>query len=200
MVDLTLLQSVSYIAGALGVCIAAIFYVLNLRISQRNQELMLKAQRQTLETRQIQLMMQLSEFITTKEGMRNYLEFNNMEWKDYDDFEKKYGSDVNPDSYALRESLAGWFNKAGILLREGMIDRELLYGFLGFAAISAWNKYGGLVRTQRELWKMPELWRSWEYLYGEMVKIAAERGMDSNFKEDPRYTDEMRRKIIAKSA
>ncbi len=39
MVDLALLQSVSYIAGSLGVCVAAIFYVLNLRISQKNQEI-----------------------------------------------------------------------------------------------------------------------------------------------------------------
>jgi hypothetical protein len=43
MVDIALLQSVSYIAGAFGVCVAAIFYVLNLRISQRNMK-------QTLET------------------------------------------------------------------------------------------------------------------------------------------------------
>ena len=31
MVDLALLQSVSYIAGALGVCVAASYYVMNLR-------------------------------------------------------------------------------------------------------------------------------------------------------------------------
>ncbi|MCX6654296.1 MAG: hypothetical protein NTY03_04145, partial [Candidatus Bathyarchaeota archaeon] len=62
MVDLALLQSISYMAGALGVCVAAIFYVLNLRISQknqeinqRNQELSLKNQQQTLETRQAQM-------------------------------------------------------------------------------------------------------------------------------------------------
>jgi hypothetical protein len=47
MVNLALLQSASYIAGALGVCVAAIFYVLNLRISQRNQELTLKALEQS---------------------------------------------------------------------------------------------------------------------------------------------------------
>ena len=192
MVDLALLQSVSYIAGALGVCIAATFYVLNLRISQRNMK-------QTLETRQTQLMMQLSEFITTKEGMKNYLEFISMEWTDYDDFEKKYGSDVNPDNYALRESMAGWFNKAGLLLRYGIMDRVLLYDFFGFAAIGLWNKYGEMIRTQRELWAMPELWRDWEYLYDEMVKIGAERGIDAHWKEDPRYTDEMRRKLAAKS-
>ena len=207
MVDLVVLQSISYIAGATGVAIAAIFYVLNLRISQKNQEinqknqeLMLKAQQQTLETRQFQLLMQLSEFINTKEGMRNYLEFISMEWKDYDDFEKKYGSNVNPDNYALRESLAGWFNKAGLLLRHGMIDRVLLYDFLGIAAIGLWNKYGEIIRTSRELWAMPELWRDWEYLYGELVKIGAERGLDIHFKEDPRYTDEVRRRLAAKTA
>ncbi len=31
MVDLALLQSVSYIAGALGVCVAAFYYVMMLR-------------------------------------------------------------------------------------------------------------------------------------------------------------------------
>ena len=192
MVDLALLQSVSYIAGASGVCIAAIFYVLNLRISQRNMK-------QTLDTRQFQLLMQLSEFINTKEGMKNYLEFVHMEWKDYDDFEKKYGSDVNPDSYVLREAMAGWLNKAGILLRYGMMDRELLYDYYGFISIGLWNKYGEIIRTQRELWAMPELYRWWEYLYEEMVKIAAERGMDTHWKEDARYTDEMRRRMAAKS-
>ena len=131
--------------------------------------------------------------------MKNYLEFISMEWTDYDDFEKKYGSDVNPDSYALRESMAGWLNKAGILLKYGIMDRELLYDFLGPAAIGMWNLYGEIIRTQREFAHMPELWRDWEYLYGEMVKIGAERGIDASFKEDLRYTDEVKRRIAAKS-
>jgi flagellar biogenesis protein FliO len=48
MVDLALLQSISYMAGALGVCVAAIYYVMKLRTKQTN----LKT---TLETRQMQL-------------------------------------------------------------------------------------------------------------------------------------------------
>ena len=36
MVDLSLLQSVSYIAGALGVCVAAAYYVMNLRENRKN--------------------------------------------------------------------------------------------------------------------------------------------------------------------
>ncbi|MCX6655794.1 MAG: hypothetical protein NTY03_11860, partial [Candidatus Bathyarchaeota archaeon] len=55
-----------YMVAATGVLVAAVFYILNLRISQKNQELSLKTQElalksqdQTLETRQAQLFMQL---------------------------------------------------------------------------------------------------------------------------------------------
>jgi hypothetical protein len=54
LVDLVVLQTVSYLAGAIGVLIAAVSYATNLRVSQRNQELTLKAQQQTLETRKLQ--------------------------------------------------------------------------------------------------------------------------------------------------
>jgi hypothetical protein len=93
MVDLALLQSVSYIAGALGVCIAAIFYVLNLRISQRNQRL-------TLETRKAQFYTQIYQQLRGEASQRRYYDVMNMEWKDYDDFERRYGSDDHPDMRA----------------------------------------------------------------------------------------------------
>jgi hypothetical protein len=83
--------------------------------------------------------MQLSEFTTNKDGVKNYLEFISMEWTDYNDFEKKYSSSMNPESYALRESMADWFNKASLLLRYGIMDRKLLYDFFGFSAIALWN-------------------------------------------------------------
>jgi hypothetical protein len=38
MVDLALLQSVSYMAGAIGVCVAAAYYVMNLRNAERDRQ------------------------------------------------------------------------------------------------------------------------------------------------------------------
>ena len=70
MVDITLLQQVSYIAGALGVCIAAIFYVLNLRISQRNMRL-------TLETRRLSLIESIASHVTNEEGEKRMQELSN---------------------------------------------------------------------------------------------------------------------------
>jgi hypothetical protein len=99
LVDIALLQSVSYIAGALGVCVAAIYYVMNLKISQRNQEislknqelsqktqeLALKAQEQNLETRQAQLFMNIYQTSYSKEYQtaRNKIR---PPVKDYDEF------------------------------------------------------------------------------------------------------------------
>ena len=47
MVDLAEIQAAYYMVAATGVLEAAVFYILNLRISQRNQGLMLKAQEQS---------------------------------------------------------------------------------------------------------------------------------------------------------
>ncbi len=70
MVDLALLQSASYIAGAIGVCVAAGYYIVNLSMSQR------KAKIDTTN--------QLLQLIVSREGVREYLELLNMEWKDYE--------------------------------------------------------------------------------------------------------------------
>ena len=48
MVDLIVLQSVSYVAAAIGVFVAAVYYVMTLRTTQRNM-------RMTLETRKLQI-------------------------------------------------------------------------------------------------------------------------------------------------
>ena len=90
---LSTLQSISYIAGATGVCIAAVFYVLNLRISQRNQELNLKSQQMTLETRQTQLFMQIYQRFGEKSIMEalNKVIFE-MNYSNYDEFMEKYTS------------------------------------------------------------------------------------------------------------
>ncbi len=41
MVDLTILPPISYIAAAIGVCIANIFYILTLRETTRNRKVVL---------------------------------------------------------------------------------------------------------------------------------------------------------------
>jgi hypothetical protein len=128
MVDLALLQSASYIAGALGVCVAAAYYVMNLRISQKNQELGLKTQEHALESRQTQLTMQLYERMSTKEYMDTFTEIlNKWTWSDYDDFKSKYGINGDPEKYAKFSSMCMDFEQIGILMKYGAFNPNMFY-------------------------------------------------------------------------
>jgi hypothetical protein len=163
MVDLVLLQSVSYIAGASGVCIAAIFYVLNLRISQRNMRL-------TLETRRLSLIENIASRVTDEEGEKRMQELSNYEWTDYADFDKKYGSENNVSAASKRYALWSNYNKIGMMLRKGLVEVEDLY-MLGLWAVPLfWEKYKPIVEETRRRYAGKEYLMDLEYLAAEMVK------------------------------
>ena len=167
MFDLALLQSVSYIAGASGVCIAAIFYVLNLRISQRNM-------RQTLETRKLQFVTSITNQQLSEEGQRRYGELLNMEWKDYDDFEKKYGSDYNLDNYAKRMNVWKTYNTLGMLVREKLIEPEVLWRINDVNPCFMWSKFKDIIVEQRKRYG-GDRWgylSDFKFLNDEMLRIA----------------------------
>jgi hypothetical protein len=146
MADLALLQSVSYIAGALGVCVAAAYYVMNLRLSQKNQELSLKTQEHTLETRQTQLTMQLYEKMSTKEYLDNFNEILTMwSWKDYDDFKSKYGSDADQEKWMKFNTVLVDWEQIGILMKYGAFDPNMLYDQWGGYFIDFWEKIESVV-------------------------------------------------------
>jgi hypothetical protein len=162
MVDLALLQSISYTAGALGVCIAAIFYVLNLRISQKNMRL-------TLETRRIVLIENIASRVTDEEGEKRVEELLNYEWTDYADFDRKYGSENNVGASAKRYALWTDYNKIGMMLRKGLVEVEDLY-VLGLVEIPFfWEKYRPIVEETRRRYHGKEYLRDFEYLAAEIL-------------------------------
>ncbi len=91
MVDLALLQSVSYIAGALGVCVAAIYYLINLR--------------ETLRNRRLAFSQNVVQNMQNLEWQQRFMEVMNMHWIDFDDFVKRFDSSVNVEMYARRHSI-----------------------------------------------------------------------------------------------
>lgn len=177
MVDLTLLQPISWFAASIGVCVAAVYYVLNLRITQKNQELSLKAQQQTLETRQAQFFMQLYQRLNNTEAMEKWIAVMNMQWSDYDDYEKKYGTDTNPEGAALRLGVLYEWNGVGYLLKMGVIDREAAYRLANnVSATWLWKKYEPVIREMRVRYNIPEAFSELEYLMKETEKALVERG------------------------
>jgi hypothetical protein len=180
MVDLSLLQSVSYIAGALGVCVAAAYYVMNLRISQKNQELSLKTQELALKSQQ------LYQQINKKEIIRDFVELLNMEWSDYDDFERKYGADHNMDSYALRHSSWVLFDGLGYLLKENLVTPEMMYHLIGLEVPWHWEKFKDIITETRARVKLVNMYDGFEYLAGAMSNIQLE--IDSTWEIPETFT------------
>ena len=116
--------------------------------------------------------------LTGYEGNKIAIELINMEWKDYDEFERKYGSDNNPDNYAKRNTLWGAYNMMGIALKRGLVDKDLLFETLGYGIIACWAKFEGILKEIRRRYNQPTASEKFEYLAEESYKWFKEKGYD----------------------
>ena len=155
------LQTIVDLLTPLSITAGVIYYVMVLR----NQN----------KTRQIQLVIQLSEYYT-EESSRRSLELLEMEWNDYDEFERKYGSDNNPDNFGKRTTAWNNFNTMGMLLKNGLIDPETLFGSGRSAPMFHWKKFGEVIKEMRRRYSMPLYCTGLEYLAAENKKYLEQKG------------------------
>jgi hypothetical protein len=168
MVDLALLQSVSYIAGALGVCVAAFYYVLNLTEQRKNMKL-------TLETRRITIINSLMERIINKEAVEDYFEIMNYEWSNYEEFERKYGSDNNIEATAKRYALLNKYDQIGSLVKKGFVNMDDLYDLTLTGLPFLWAKYGDVIEEGRKRYNGSDFLVNFEFLANEALRIKVEK-------------------------
>jgi hypothetical protein len=157
------LDQVIYVLPLLGITASILYYAMVLRNSNR--------------TRSAQLFMSLHSIMSNKEGMSDYLDTMYMEWADYADFERKYGSDNNPKAYAQRLSLWNTFNNYGVLLKRGLIDPEMIYDAAGANIIMSWEKWRPIIMEQRVRYLGSNYFEHWEYLATFMRSIQDRRGI-----------------------
>ncbi len=158
MVDLALLQSISYIVGALGVCVAAIYYVLNLRSSQDN--------------RKAQLMMEYNRIMSSKEWLIDLHESMNYVWKDYDDFWVKYGH-PNPEAHCRWISIANSMELALMLLPKKVVDEDVMKGYLGNVSFGPfWEKFSPVIKEMRIRYNVPRMFELMELYYNKWLKLS----------------------------
>jgi hypothetical protein len=112
LVDLGEIQAAYYMVAATGVLVAAVFYILNLR--------------ETTRSRRITFTQSLLQTLSSVEDQKIGGELLNMEWSNYDEFEKKYGSDNNLDNYAKRMHVFYDYTAIGNLMKDGLVDAETL--------------------------------------------------------------------------
>ena len=151
----------SYIAGALGVCVAAFYYMMMVRINQRAVR--------------INMTNNIMQSFISEEAQRRWFELLNMKWSDYDDFERKYGSDSNLDNAAKRQAVFYFFEILGNQLRNGYVDRETIYNTTNIGVSWTWAKFKPVIEENRRRYSGEDAMKGFEYLAGEMLRMKVER-------------------------
>lgn len=176
MVELATLQAVSYIMGFLGVFVAAVYYVLNIQNNKRNQELSIKAQQQTLETRQTQLFMQLFDRWGDPSFAKMYGEYRYETCAKANNDPKEICKiavqalfeSYDPDVIIPIHTLAQYFEGISILVQKKLIDVDTVERLLSGRIIWYWDSTEPFIKYVRERVGDPKMYRELEILANEM--------------------------------
>jgi hypothetical protein len=161
MIDLALLQSVSYIAGALGVCVAALSFTFNMRA--------------TTKSRRASLTNNLMNSFLAEDGMKRFHDLEIMEWKGFEDFCRKYDSTVNSDNYVKRQAFWNTCDLIGYQYREGLIDLGTVYNAGGIFISYSWFKFGPIIEEYRKTEYAVDDYENYEYVAKELLKMKEKR-------------------------
>ena len=147
-------QTISFYLGVFSVIFGVITWYIQSRRSQK--------------ITQASLYMQLHSQWRDSQFIDDYYTMLNSEWKDLEDFSEKWWSN---HMYAVKATKVIWyFESVGELLREGLIEIDIVYNMLGDRFILWAEKYAEVLFTLRDLANAPERYRNIEYLYEETKK------------------------------
>jgi len=124
----------------------------------------------------------LFSILNDREFEKDYFRVRHCEFKDYDDFVKRYGSVGDFDSekeLELRGSFGQVLNTAelfGFLLKRKAVDGDFLYEVFPFLGL--WEKVKPVVEGERKKYSVPAMFECFEYYYNE-IKKKEQRGAKS---------------------
>jgi len=153
-----------------GLLVGISYYIMTLR----NQQ---KSQKHAEETRKIQLMLEITQYIQSG-NQADWQDLLNLEWTDFNDFQSKYGFENNPTIYSKR--LGTWRNLSvsGLLIRDGLLDISTYADYIGNVAPQMWNKYQPIIEEMRRVYDTPDLYYGIEYVAKENDKYRVSKGLE----------------------
>jgi hypothetical protein len=151
--------------------IGVIYHIMTLRNTRKNQELSLKAQEHALETRQVQLFMNVYSRFDNPVLMNSFVKAYYQEWSDFDDWFLKYGPQGDIDGHASWIFLNNSIQGIGVLVRKNLVDVGIVYDLMGTMVALHWEKAEPLVRGMRERFQV-KMYNDVEFLYNELRKYG----------------------------
>jgi hypothetical protein len=153
------ISSITGIITAVGVVVGVIYYILEIRHQTRIRET------------DLAIRMNPSFNLTAIEAQQAMAKVIALEYKDYDDFAKKYGSMLSdtPTTMAV-VTVCNYFEAIGYLRKRRLLGIDYTWDMAGEITIGMWEKIGPVVEGLRKQLNMPRQWEPFEYLYDEMKK------------------------------
>jgi len=154
------IPSIAAILAAVGVLIGIIIAVLELR--------------NIVKARQTDVFWRILQSFNSTEYLESWLKVFNLEFRDYNEFVKKYGPPFSEGPVTIAIGMVGnLFEGTGILLNKRLIDFDIVYRSLPVG--TTWEKMKPIVEGARKQYNMPSYYEWFEYLNDEMQKKRAEK-------------------------
>jgi hypothetical protein len=107
-----------------------------------------------------------SQISTDKEVFKHIMDQMLLwEYKDYDDFEAKWGIKANPDENTYWHLDANFLEGVSILVNRGLFSVGLVESWMGFWIIGHWEKFGPYIQEFRVRHNDPRLFIENEICY-----------------------------------
>ena len=154
----------------ISLTIAAAYYSLTLRNTQKNQQMQ-------LETRQTQLYMQVFNMsYNNRTFMDAYFRLIKVEWKGYEDFTESIGFNQTEYTDLGNELIhvSSFYEGVGVMVKEKMLDIHIIAVMMSAMTRILWEKLESFVYKHRETADIPRWLSEYEYLYNELMKYHKE--------------------------
>jgi hypothetical protein len=158
MVDVVLLQTVSILVTSVGLLLAALYYVLQIRHQTK--------------IRKTDLLLRLYLDVKSKEWLDAASKLSSLRVKDYEDYVKQYGSILsgNPMQFALME-VCGMYDLIGTLLFRKLIDPVSVFDIVGIGfAERLHESLKPIIEGIRREINEPGVYCGFDYLIDELTR------------------------------
>jgi hypothetical protein len=148
------IQTVSIAIASASVVAGVVYYALQLRLQTKS--------------RKTDAFWRVYQSFNSKEFIEAQFKVWNLDFKDYNDFLKKYGSPFAESSVATAIGIVcNLYEGAGELLYRGLVDQESVSDI---PSRMVWRKVKPIVEGARIQYNFPLLYDRFEYLCNEMKK------------------------------
>ena len=148
----------------MGVCVAAFYYVMNLRVQQNN----MKA---TLQTRQADILQRHAQITASQDWADSWHDvYYNQNFLTFEEWGQKYGVE-HPEHYTRFIAIIQYYEILGGLLRDELVGIEVVERVQQpIHLICVWERVKPVILGFRKRYGDDNIYRNMEYLYDRMME------------------------------